>query len=189
MTREQLIRFYFPRWHSCAKANDWRMVGGRLLATRRKSDAATLAGQLHQAVWTAAEQIALQGHRAVTAEDLRHACTVAALGRYKSSKDFDNKEADRVTTLFRLLENPDDIDAMMDWNDPERSARRRVMWSIEHAAPEGYVRRIAEDRFGTSRWEDLEIHQLRQLAVTLKQRKRKWQGKAAKTVPKDMQPF
>lgn len=176
ISEKQLRRFYFPRWHACAKANDWVMVKGRLLAQAPSvgSGQLSVAEELRRRVWTAAEQLALQGHRSVTADDLRHACAVIALGRYKSSKDFTNAEVDRVVTLFRLLAEADDVGAMMDWNSPERSERKRLLWAIENAAPEAYTARIARDRFGTEVWTELPIDELRQLLVTLKKRTRDW---------------
>jgi hypothetical protein len=93
---------------------------------------------------------------------------------YKSSKDLTNRELDRVVCLFRLLTEPDDIAAMVEWNNPDMGERKRLLYAIEHAAPEAYVAAIASDRFGTELWQDLAVPELRQLAVTLKGRQRRW---------------
>jgi hypothetical protein len=171
---KQHRKFYFPHWHRAAKANNWVMSKGRLVSKRPEDFGASAVDQLQERVWETAEARALQHHRAVTADDLRHACHIVALGRDKSSQDFDNRDLDRVVALFRLLERHDDVGAMLDWNDPQRQQRERLVWSIEHAAPEAYVTTIARDKFKTTRWQDLDLQSLRQLAMTLRQRTKSW---------------
>jgi hypothetical protein len=179
ITEKQLRRFYFPAWSACAKANGWVMAKGRLSESARGAHAdapvaGALPGELLRKVWMAAEALAVQAHRNVTAEDLRHGCTVVALGRNKSSKDFTNAELDRVVALFRLLAEPDDVAAMLQWNNPEIGERKRLVFAIAESAPAAYVARIASDRFGTELWEDLAVYELRQLVMTLRDRSRRW---------------
>lgn len=174
INQNQLRAFYFPRWNRCARAHGWTMAEGRLQGARLDNFGGPEVNGLYQRVWSAALELSRQHCSAPTADDLRHGCTVVALGRHKSSKSFTQKELDRVTDLFALLTNPDDVGAMMRWNDPDIGSRKRLVWAIGHAAPAGYVTAIAADKFGTKVWEHLDNEQLRQLLMTLKERQRRW---------------
>jgi hypothetical protein len=121
-----------------------------------------------------ARQHAAQNSRAITPEDLRKACVCYITGRFQSAKDLTSAQFSRLLTLFRLLINPDDLDAVMDWDHPDRDEVKRVKYFIEHAAPDAYVRAIAAGRFGARLWEDLELWQLKQLANTLRARRGRW---------------
>ena len=187
MTEKQLRRFYFPAWRKCAEVNDWVMEKRRLVANLRKQREAwgSFAGLDHPirvaglAVIDYAEQLAAERHCAVTAEDLRHGCNlVATKGRKSSSQDFGNTETDKVVWLFRLLENPDDLDAVMNWLAYERGedpgAVKRIRFFIANKAPDAYIRQISADKFGSRMWEWLELGQLQQLATTLANRDASW---------------
>lgn len=189
MTEKQHKRFYLPAWLKCADRNDWRTAKGRLIGKPHANFGVGISRELYNQVWIAAQQLSLTEHRALKPDDLRHACTIVALGRYKSSKDFTNAECDRVVTLFKVLTEPDDIDAQIDWEHPSNAARRRLLWVIEHSAPDAYVRAIAADKFGTRLWEDLENQQLQYLAVTLKERRKKFHKPIEEEVPAENQPF
>jgi hypothetical protein len=174
VTIAQQKRFYFPAWNQCADRNDWVMVKGKLLATRPEAGGLAEADQLLQKIWTAADKIAREAHRAITATDLRHACHIVALGKDCSSHEMTNNQTDRVVNLFRLLANPDDIKAARAWSDPEEAERNRLTWSIKKMAPEAYISAICENRhdwnYTAPFWEDLPLAQLRQLAMTLRNR-------------------
>ena len=71
-------------------------------------------------VLTTAEVLAHGHHRSVTADDLRRGCNVVATGKI-SSGDLDNKQTNRVVALFKLLTDPDDLDAVMNWLHPENA--------------------------------------------------------------------
>jgi hypothetical protein len=174
MTDKQWFKFYLPAWSACADANTWLSKKGVFLGKQAPMFGRAEAGELYNQVWIAAQQLALAEHRALKPDDFRHACHIVALGRPKSSKDFTNAECDRVVCLFKILTNPDDIDALIEWDHPEIAAVKRLKWSIEHAAPDAYVRKIAADKFGTRLWEDLEEGQLRHLAMTLRHRRGAW---------------
>ena len=186
MTEAQSKRFYFPAWHKASLAQNWRMERGRLLASRQASWGFKEVDAAYHAVWDAAEGLARQQHRAVTAEDLRHGCHVAALGVDKSSTEFSNKELDRVVTLFKLLANAEDVDAMMDWLHPENAERKRLSWAVKQY-PFAYVDKICRGKFGgfyqSPFFEDLPIAALRQLAMTLRGRAR------ARREPVQSHPF
>ncbi len=174
MTDKQRAKFYFPAWNRCVEANEWFMVKGRFTGKRAaKYGAYPDVDAAYQSVWRAAEALALQHHRAITAEDLRHACHVVALGKDKSSKTMTNAETDRVVSLIRLMTDPDDLDAVMAYSDPTISARQRLLWVLDQA-PMGYVAKICESMFGTADWSTLEQDCLSQLAGIVRQRRKAW---------------
>jgi ribosomal 50S subunit-associated protein YjgA (DUF615 family) len=162
------VTLYGKRWGAVCHANDWRMERGRLLPA---GSASAAVSPLHREVFALAEQHAQQNHRAITVEDLRKGCVAAITGRYQSTKDLNNAQFSRLLALFRLLIDPDDIDARMDWDNPQRDEERRINHFIEHAAPDAYTRHIAGDRFGTRLWEDLPLADRKQLANMLRARK------------------
>lgn len=174
MTEAQQRSFYFPAWNRCTRANDWRMERGRLVGKRAASHGGPETSALYERVWIAAEELARRQARSVTAEDLRHACHVVALGRDKSSKELRNAEVDRVVGLFRVLQDPDDLDALLDWLHPENGERKRLVAAIKAAAPHAYIDRICRSRsdwnYEPPFWEDLELSALRQLRITLRRR-------------------
>jgi len=167
MTEAQAKRFYFPAWNRALKAR-WVRDRGTILR-RADSPANELADQVESVA--AARAARRQGM--MTAEDLRHACHVVALGRDLSSKDLTNTQVDRVVALFELLQDRDNLSAQMRWDSPAADARRRLEWAVEHSGfPEAYVRHVASAKFSTAAWESLPDHQLRQLVMTLKNRAR-----------------
>ncbi len=181
MTDKQRFGFYFPAWRRACEANGWRMEKGRLMGAGIQDGAlgeAALPSEWVRKVVTFARQIAAMEHRGPTVNDLRHGAHVMALGRDKSSTVLTNSEVDRVATLFKLLADPDDLDAMMHWQDPGMSEKNRLEWAIQHAAPEAYVREIASRKFGTRMWEWLQMDQMRQLLMTLKGHQRGWRRSA-----------
>lgn len=166
MTENQLSKFYFRAWAACSRA-----LGVNRSPVRLASYGVPEVDALYQAVWTAAEALARQSGRSVSADELRHGCHWIALGADKSAKVLTNAEADRVVALFNLLAASDDLDAMLAWEHPEAGAVKRLTWSIEHLAPAAYVAAVASDKFGTRAWRTLPEASLRQLALTLRNRK------------------
>jgi hypothetical protein len=168
MTLNQKFKFYFPAWNDCCQANSWRMEKKRLVIDESRI---TEEGRK---VLTLARQRAQMANRPTAVDDMRHGAHILALGRDKSSEHLTNAEVDRVVTLFRLLQDPEDLDAVMKWQSYQRGEDpgeiKRLDYAIGHAAPDAYVRQICADRFGTRMWEDLEKSQKRQLAMTLKER-------------------
>jgi hypothetical protein len=170
MTTAQAYRFYFPAWSACVKANAWHMEDGRLVGNGLSDQPSTINDQLPK-VLTFARQIAQAQHRGPMVDDLRHACHIVALGRDKSSKVLNNAELDRVVALFKLLADPEDLSAIMAWENPVEADVKRVKWFITNTAPSAYVAAIARDKFGTSDWESLDLKQMRFLAMTLANRR------------------
>lgn len=166
MTVEQRNK-YFRLWHQCCLANGWRMKAGRLLWNPE-----SLSDEGRQVV-ALATQRAVQEHRSVTVDDLRHGCSILALKRDKSSKHFTNADLDRVFCLFRLLTNPLDLRAITEWQayargeDPGSDKRSR--WRIGKA-PSAYAGQVSADMYGTRNIENLNDGQRRNLAGALRQR-------------------
>jgi hypothetical protein len=171
MTPLARTHFYFPAWSQLARARAWRTKDGRLLASPPAADqsAATLPDQLLRLVWTAAAQLARRDLTALKPDHLRHAVTIVALKRDKSSRDFTDDEADRVVTLMRLLADPDNLDHLQSWLDPDIARRRRLEWRARQVPP-AYIAQLSADKFGTRNWQSLTTDQLRQLVLTLRHR-------------------
>lgn len=171
MTDAQIRRFYFPEWKRCAKALGWQMQDGRLTAVRLPSYGHPTANGLYQGVWDIAETFAIQQHRAVTSDDLRHAVNFAAASRV-SAKDLNNAEANRAVALMRVLADPDDIEAMNHWLHPDMAAKRGLIVAIRGLAHANYTAAICRARFGKTDLEDLTVQQLNQVRFTLTNRMR-----------------
>ncbi|HEX3889441.1 MAG TPA: hypothetical protein VHX90_01205 [Verrucomicrobiae bacterium] len=174
MTEAQQRRFYFPNWNGCAVANGWMMTRGRLradLAAQREEYAPwpDPAKELYLKVVTTAEQLALAAHRSVTADDLRRGCNYVATGKI-SSGDLDNKQTNRVVTLFKLLADPDDLEAVMNWMHPERQENASFDSFLLKRANEAAIISISSNAFGTKHWRDLPIEKKRWIAKTVKER-------------------
>lgn len=196
MTLAQQRRFYFPAWHDAATANDWVMVKGRLLARRQEKFGREETTRLYNQVWDAAELLAQNAHRAVTANDLRHACHLVALvappvgpagsndqcsmlnlqspqiGKLLSSKDLTTAQTTRVVRLFEILADPNDIDAMLAWLDPSIDKRKSLVRWINSMAPEAYICQLAKmfPAFQYPFWEDLPPDNLLSLARLIRKR-------------------
>lgn len=166
MTTAQARRLYFPAWTRALQAN-WVVDRGMPVRREGRASAELVA------IETAALALARQRCGRVSAEDLRHACGIVALGHGRSSKEFTDAELDRMVAFFGRLADGDDLKAVIAWEHPEQDARRRVVWAVEHAGfPEAYVRAICRAKFGTLNWRALDDRRLRQLMVTLKARAR-----------------
>jgi hypothetical protein len=107
----------------------------------------------------------------------RHAIHEAALGYDKSHKEFTNAELDKVLARLRLVVDPDDIEARLTIDDPERRPRRRLEYAIKRF-PEALVRKICLDAFKVANWADLDFQQLGFLVKRLKRIQYRWQHKA-----------
>lgn len=201
MTPNTRNRFYFPAWGDCCSANGWRMESGRLCGagcgeprfiivagkkvpnpnldptrnpSTRNASLETPASPELQKVLALARQRAAGEHRGLKLDDLRHAVHILCLGRDKSSDALTPSETDRVVAMFRLIQDPEDLDARLQVDAYARGedpgALRRVEYVIRTSAPDAYVRAIAAARFGTRHWEELKPGQKSQLAMTLKER-------------------
>jgi len=162
MTEAQRKRYYFPAWQAAAGRLGWRMRGGRLEAdlaaqyTEAQAEAAPEARSpgwdMRMQVIAIAEAQARQLHRAVTADDLRHACNlVASQGRVDGSDRLRHAEVTRAVQLFRLVADPDDLAAVTDWDEPDEAARRDLVRWMERQP----ARRVEAYRaIARNRWPD-----------------------------------
>jgi hypothetical protein len=178
MTDAQKFGLYLPWWNRAAKRLSWKMAKGRLQAEldsqceefRGWPDP---AGPAALQVVTFARQAALQDSRGVTADDLRRSCTVVATGRL-SSKHLNNSQVNRLVTLLKLLVEPDDLDAVGDWLNPENAELRGLVKFVSKQAPEGLLRSIFSNAYGTVNWEDGSRQQIVWLLKQVKGRQRMW---------------
>lgn len=165
MTQNQQRRLYFPAWTAAFRAN-WTSARGRV-----QDAAGHRPSEWRARVMAAAEVRARAGHRGITQDDLRHACHVVAFGKDRSSTDLKPLQMRRVLHLFKLLEDPDNLDALMRWMDPRKDERDEAAWFLEHRCREGYVRHVSADIHGTARWETLSDVEVIALANTLRSRR------------------
>jgi hypothetical protein len=153
------MRFYLPAWSQAWKRI--RALGDAL------PEGVSGADQLLRQVLDVADKLGLSRRD----EAVRHACHVVALGRDRSSKCLTAAEADRVVCLFRLLADPLDLGAMVEWEKPRRLDRTRLLWRVNygrHKMP--YVWAVARDKFGEPNPERLSDEQLHDLVRTLANR-------------------
>lgn len=179
-----------PGWYAVRTRCMWVFTKGRIHADAFKGDP---SAPYHLKVWQTANSLADAQNRSLKEDDLRHAVYVLALGRNKSSKDFDNEDLDRVLAVFRMLAAPDNLAAMQEWQAYERfdavkrlnarrlergepaeplpdhpGERRRELWFIrQHGCPDKLLR----ERFGGRQPEDMRLSELRELVRTLKNRR------------------
>lgn len=174
MTRAEKKRFFFPAWNRAAESHGWVLRGGRLAGKRLEVFGPGHRSEInveYQKVWNAAEQFSATAHRAVQPSDLRHGCYVAALRRDKKTDDLFHKEVTRVVNLFKVLADPDDLDAVLDYFHPVNQERKELVWWLENKATAGWPADLAEDIYGTRDWPSLETWQLRALRGTIRDRK------------------
>jgi hypothetical protein len=162
--------YYFRTWSEVQRAMQWNSPEGR----EAESDCwgSPALHPVYAAIKGCADLLAgAAGQCRPTANHLRHACHVAAVGYDLSSRSMTNAQLDRVLALFHLLIDPDNLKAILAWSDEESGERRRQIYSIRKSAPPRYFEKIARDRFGETDLEKLSLMQLRQLALTLRLRR------------------
>lgn len=164
MTKAQTKKFYFPAWTAAVQANGWHMEQCRLQLDESR------LGVEGRAVVNFARQRAARDHRGITLDDLRHGAHLYALGRDISSSKLENREVDRVVTLFRLLARPDNLKARIAWDSPELAERDGLARYVATLAPEAVILAISRNAWDTAQWEDRNVSDLRWLVRTLKDR-------------------
>ena len=112
---------------------------------------------------------AAQGWKTSDSEK-RHEAHVKILGFDISHKHMENKQVDRIFNGFKLLINPDDLNAVLFFGDPAKEEKKRLLWRIGQLAPPAYVKTVSDGKFGTIHYEDLNAIQLEQLRNTLANR-------------------
>ena len=167
-------QLYFRTWHAAARSHGWNTVAALEAALARHH-----AGEVWESpslnktltsIYQLAESSAHFADRAVTADDLRHACALVAGVRHSSCKAFTNSDLDKILALLRLLANPANLNNQLAAQNPgEAGERRRHIYLITQAdAP--YWQRIARDKFGHAYLDRLNLSQLRQLSLTIRNR-------------------
>ena len=178
MTPAQRQRLYGPAWSSLARARGWTMSRGRLQADlvwqleQARGHWPEPAGPLLAQVLHAAADLARQAHRAVHADDLRHACNVAVSGQ-PSGNRLSQAQLSRVIQLMRLLADPEDLGAVRDWIEPDGAERRHLVARILELAPATTVQAIARNMRLPEPWDTAApLGALRSLHRLLQERSR-----------------
>lgn len=196
MNNAQRQRFYFPAWRACERALGWKMIKNRLVADlegQRAEPISSPAREERARVIDLAESLAAKAHRAVIAADLRHACNhVASGGMTVHSEDMDNHATTMAVRLFALLADPNDLDAVGAWLDPEEADRKDYAAWLATLAPEATLRAISLNTWGNGDWEKQDMPRLRWLARTVKEKQARRSGsfrRTVETVNPDNVPF
>ena len=131
--------------------------------------------KLYRTRWAKVKKVLVEmaGMSNQEAEEERHAITLEAIGEAKSSKDFSQRELDKILDAFDdyliLVEGPS--------SDAKRSASQpvaRLVWIIEQTGlQDAYVASISQDKFGVSNWRSLSEKQMRLLSWTCVARAKK----------------
>ena len=175
MTEAQRTRFYFPAWLPAAKALDWVMVDGRLLADlgtqwHEAAKFSTIACELVREIIGAAQRLAAAEQRAVTATDLRHAANqVASRGRTTSGAKLSNKELNEFARMCAVIRNPfENLNSAIPFIHPAEDDRQRSIAYLRRLSYEGQLRAISENMFKTREWESLPAASLDKLILVVK---------------------
>jgi len=174
MNLAQQKSVYFPAWGKCAAANGWVMRRGRLAATINSQlstlNCPPLADEQLSKVLKVAEELALQHHCAVTAEDIRHSCNWVATSNLPggkptfSSGPMTDAQMYRTIDLFELLRDPLDLKAIQYWMNPGMRHRDDYIKYLERTRHEAALIAIARNRWQTPEWRDRRIDELQWLA-------------------------
>jgi len=154
MTEAQRKSFYFPIWKATADNLDWKMEQGRLVADvavqlRLSGNFPAHAAAQVQGVISLAQSIAGAAKRAVTAEDLRHACNrVATAGKTDSCTKFSQRDLNQFDRLCAVLRGPWDLTATIAWQDPVEDDRKRSLAYLRKLANDGRLIAISRNTWG-----------------------------------------
>lgn len=120
----------------------------------------------------------------VTAEDLRRACTFVAtvdLGQKgynstatNSTKHLNNIQVNHLDTLLKLLMDHDNLKWVTWWLHPEMREKEGLIDRISRMAPEGTLRAIFAECYGTKEWRDGDKQRLVWLLKQVKGRTKKF---------------
>jgi hypothetical protein len=116
-----------------------------------------------------ARRLAAEEHRAVTVDDLRHATHLVACDRDIGHMKMSNRELNRWKWLARLLADPDDLEAMVHWQNPGMDERAGMEARVA-SVPGAMVAAICRNAFGTGEWRGLSDQDLKALVVILSNR-------------------
>jgi hypothetical protein len=124
--------------------------------------------KFYRARWAKVKKVLVEmaGMSAAEAEEERYEITREALGVNKSSKDFTQRDLDRVLQAFDgylvLIDGPS--------SSPQREVAQplaRLIWTIEKTGlNDAYISKISQDKFGTADWRTMPERRLRFLCWT-----------------------
>jgi hypothetical protein len=175
MTAAQQRSFYFPAWRKAAKVQGWsdKLTGIDLVATRRANWGGPEVDKLYGKLWFVALGLADLDEAEFSTDHLRHACNhLATAGKKRHSADLNNAETNRVVALLHLFTDPDDLDAMHAWLNPEIAAREGMLVQLRSLAPVAYIEAVSRGKFDRADWQHLGTRELSQLLFTIKTRAR-----------------
>ena len=179
MTDKQRKYFYLPPWLAVAKAFDWVMVGGRLLADldaqfETAATFSTIARDLTREIITRARSLAAGEQRAVTADDLRHACNqTASRGRQASATKLTNAELNEFARMMAVLQQPfENLNSALPYLNKAEDDRQRAVRYLNKLSYEAQLIAICERAFeGRRDWENLDKSRLDWMIQTVKETK------------------
>jgi hypothetical protein len=97
-------------------------------------------------------------------DEHRHEIHRQALGQDKSSKDFTNRDLDKIFEAFQAILVMEDGPRK---GPVEDQACKRLIWAIDQLAlPAPYLEKIAQDQFGTPAWRALPEEKLSKFRMT-----------------------
>lgn len=186
MTTKQ-HRWYLREWGEAFAAHWAGVRGGEVIARNGRPNPHPLREQI---LGIARRMLVSHGGK-LTADAIRHACHVVALGRDIPSMKLTNKQVDKVVAVFRQMAGVN-LAAMLQTDASVRESHRiadekerkkanpaapaplpdadrnRLVWAIEHVdlAP-AYVEEISRDIYGTTDWRTLPTGTLHKLRITL----------------------
>lgn len=173
LTPAQLTLFQ-RRWVEVTRVNHWRLIQKRLDPGAIKDG----FSDYHRLVWDYAQQLAAERVCAVVPDLLHRACVRAAVeqhhqqaglkpfGTWCSIKALDNARFSLWLTLAKLLIAPRDLEALIEWDDPQARHDRSVVGFLH--SREAAARAIAANMFGSRRYECLDGAQKEKIARMLR---------------------
>lgn len=72
-----------------------------------------------------------------------------------SAQRLSNQDVQRVVAAFRILADPDDLDAVIDYGLTGRSQGALVRWIEASGLGGPYVESLSRDLYGTSNWRSM----------------------------------
>lgn len=101
---------------------------------------------------------------------IRRAAHFVACHSAGSHKTLSASQFDRVLMLFKLLADPDNLAATLDWQNPDRAKLKRIQYVLKRDFTDRYIRHMSNAKFQTPEWELLDYQKTYQLMLTLKAR-------------------
>lgn len=175
------LRRYFDHWRSAWESHWSGVRNGEPVA---RTDRPVYSPTREQ-VLEAARGLAMRSDDSrLTPDVIRLACHVVAIGEPVSSKRLTAPQMDRVVAVFDLLSGRNELAAQMRVDSSKGSPdRTRLLFAIGQVGlDDAYKAAICRDRFGSASWTGLEVPQLTQLLITLRNRER---ARARRNIPQE----